>query len=815
MTAFKAIDKFRASESVFASYLAELAQFVCERLVPQPQLQDALYSIDAIQDREQLACLNNILRVVQVHGPVLIRLLRDKAETVEHLPIRLRELEDNNEAVRFMLESMHHTLRQLPGLKEFLASNLHQSFRVEIGPEGAEMVTPEHTATLRLARDVFRRLHFREKVRPVDALAMFDRESGDTLEDMAERVEALPLHLASHCEVLNLSGHLQFALGDPSRAYDCFAAAIKSTQDRQRRGLFLFNALQAAAQASDHDAAFSCTQELIKEADMSFELFDTDVYTPLRVLQAGSYGISYLAMSQAGSRRVVTALWGGERHTSSIFEAARRLSQLDSPLAARPLVWSWADRRHRQVPFLVSEFAGELTLAEFVAQRGPLGHTASIGLLAKIAEGLLAAHRRGVLHADLNPANIALRPEGERLRPRVINFALGPRPNTLALCDPDKLREGCEIHHALRRALVYTAPEQRDPGATRVGPPADIYAFGLIGRFLLCGDPQPMPAMLAALGSESASLLALLLRCVDPFPARRYQSFLEILEALTKISNEQTPERPTPGPAHIDLWWTPQTTQRECSVSLDLPIAVRNSQGTELVLIPPGRFTMGSSGADAQGGDELPHPVSITRPIYMKATPVTQAEWSALMGDCPAQFKGRAAAPVECVSWFDAVEFCNRLSELEGLSPAYEVANDLRFVGLDAPGYRLPTEAEWEYACRAGTEQPFWTGARLQEEQANFGLNVERPTPVRFYPPNPWGLYDMHGNVWEWCHDWYGVYPQTLVVDSCGPWHGSERVARGGSWGLIARLCSASVRDKNAPAGEGNELGFRIVRTVV
>ena len=208
----------------------------------------------------------------------------------------------------------------------------------------------------------------------------------------------------------------------------------------------------------------------------------------------------------------------------------------------------------------------------------------------------------------------------------------------------------------------------------------------------------------------------------------------------------------------------------------------------EFVLIQPGTFMMGSP-EDEVGrfDDEALHQVTITKPFYMQTTPVTQGQWEALMGNNPSYFKGDDL-PVECVSWDDCQEFIQRLSQSgDGI-------------------YRLPTEAEWEYACRAGTSTPFviGNGRDLDSTQANFdgnypygagrkGLYREQTTPVKSFAPNAWGLYDMHGNVWEWCQDWYGDYLIGAVSDPQGPSSGVFRVHRGGRLGLRGLPCPFSV----------------------
>ena len=213
------------------------------------------------------------------------------------------------------------------------------------------------------------------------------------------------------------------------------------------------------------------------------------------------------------------------------------------------------------------------------------------------------------------------------------------------------------------------------------------------------------------------------------------------------------------------------------------------------VRIPAGTFMMGSpKNEDERFSWETQHKVTLTRPFEMMVTPVTQALWQAVMGNNPSRFKG-PDLPVENVSWDDAQEFIQKLNQM---------------LGTDS--LRLPTEAEWEYACRAGT-----TGARYGElgEVAWYYDNSDQKThPVGQKAPNAWGLYDMLGNVWEWCQDWHGSYPSGPVTDPTGPSAGSDRVDRGGSWYAFAWYVRAANRDDNLPGLRVGFVGFRLARSV-
>ena len=215
------------------------------------------------------------------------------------------------------------------------------------------------------------------------------------------------------------------------------------------------------------------------------------------------------------------------------------------------------------------------------------------------------------------------------------------------------------------------------------------------------------------------------------------------------------------------------------------------SIGMEFKVIPAGTFTMGEG--------HKAHEVRITRPFKMGVHEVTQAQYEQVMGNNPSNFYG-SENPVEMIGWGDAVEFCRRLSEL----PSEKAAGNV---------YRLPTEAEWEYACRAGTTTQFSFGdddSDLGDYAWYAGNSAKKTHPVGSKLPNDWGLYDMHGNVWEWCQDWDGDTPGGLLTDPTGPASGSKRVIRGGGWFNYAQFCRSTLRYGYEPSSRFKSRGFRV-----
>jgi formylglycine-generating enzyme required for sulfatase activity len=227
----------------------------------------------------------------------------------------------------------------------------------------------------------------------------------------------------------------------------------------------------------------------------------------------------------------------------------------------------------------------------------------------------------------------------------------------------------------------------------------------------------------------------------------------------------------------------------------------------QLVAIPPGSFTMGSpTDESGRGADEMLHRVALTRRFFMGRFEVTQADWAMVMGTAAGRPDECDRCPVVNVDFFQVSEFITRLNAQ---------STQMR--------YRLPTEAEWEYACRAGTTTPFSTGEWLAADRANYDARFPYPgdpgkaaaatrlLPVGTYGQNAFGLFDMHGNAWEWTADWYGPYPPGAQTDPAGPSAGAKRVIRGGSWRFDANSARCALRYTHAPQDKGDSLGFRIV----
>jgi formylglycine-generating enzyme required for sulfatase activity len=434
-------------------------------------------------------------------------------------------------------------------------------------------------------------------------------------------------------------------------------------------------------------------------------------------------------------------------------------------------------------------------------------------LLRRLARVVGFAHRfsPAIVHGDLKPANILVQRLADgTLSVKIADFGIGVvaashavrlslRGATPAQLRSSALRGACTTLYASPQQLRGVDPDPRD----------DVYALGVIWFQLLAGDlthGRPEGAdwqkQLAQQGM-APELVGLLAACVEENPDARPRNAGALFDRLTEVL--QAPDR------------EPGSAVAAANETEMLPRRVTNSINLTLMYIPAGTFRMGSPASEPErGSDEGPqHEVTLTQPFYMGIYPVTQRQYQAVMGVNPSYFQGSKGGgpdfPVESISWHEAVEFCRKLSELPEEKGAGRV-------------YRLPTESEWEYACRAGVPMPFSSGLTLSFREANFNGNypygpttrggyLERTTKVGSYPPNPFGLFDMHGNIWEWCSDYYdrAYYRNSPRYDPQGPGEGTLRVVRGGSCYNIGRFCRSAYRFGIGPGNRDIDVGMRVV----
>jgi formylglycine-generating enzyme required for sulfatase activity len=462
-------------------------------------------------------------------------------------------------------------------------------------------------------------------------------------------------------------------------------------------------------------------------------------------------------------------------------------------------------------------------------------------LIAELAEIVAFAHKLDppIVHRDLKPANILLQPRqaGGSFGLRVADFGIG---GVAARQACEQSVRGSTLEQFLATALrgshtpLYASPQQMD-GAPP-DPRDDVHALGVIWYQLLTGDlthatPLDWREELDRLGVPEAHQ-KVLASCLASKAEKRLPNAARLAEGLRALiaptaqllpwmpswlsgaTPQATPFQPAtgiaPAPAPTSCPPKPGTG----ATPAPGPERFDNSVGMAFVLIRAGTFLMGSPDDEpGRSPDEGPqHLVRITKPFYLGVTPVTQEQYRAVTGRNPARFHQRAGGgpghPVESVSWEEAVAFLAALSN----SPVEKAAGRV---------YRLPTEAEWEYACRAGTQTAFHFGTSISgrfvncdcltgETKVEEAVYREKTTPAGTFPANDWGLHDMHGNVWEWCQDcfdagFYAVGPEDDPVCDAG----DARVLRGGSWNDGPDECRSAHRHRLAPGRGDYSVGFR------
>jgi formylglycine-generating enzyme required for sulfatase activity len=487
-----------------------------------------------------------------------------------------------------------------------------------------------------------------------------------------------------------------------------------------------------------------------------------------------------------------------------------------------------------QTAYYVMDYVEGETLKSLVMRKGRLSVTEALPLMLGLMDSVEAVHKAGMLHRDIKPDNVIVEPSG-----------------SVVLIDFGSARAVDESHTIAQGAILapgYSPLEQYSDSAEK-GPFTDIYALGATCYFMLTGKkpiaaidrkreklipPHQLFADVSAIWS-SAVMLALELEPSDRF--QRVQDFRQALLSTRKPSEPEpqpdvVPESDdAPEPRKRRRWpfllvsaflivviviaqyreikpGGMVDSTKSLTQAPKFPESITRLQ-EEMVYVPGGTFVMGCMEETDPGNcetDEKPaHKVQMDN-YYIGKFEVTQDQWEALMRQNPSAFQACPNCPVEQVSWMDVQEFLRKLNEITGGQ------------------YRLPTEAEWEYAARGATwdrEKKYsFAGSSFPDAVAWFQDNTNdsvggtRPTGSKL--PNKLGLFDMSGNVWEWCSDWYGAEYYGAGIDEkpAGPQTGQYRVIRGGSWKDIAKSCRVTQRNFDLPDSRRNGIGFRVVTSI-
>jgi formylglycine-generating enzyme required for sulfatase activity/tRNA A-37 threonylcarbamoyl transferase component Bud32 len=504
-------------------------------------------------------------------------------------------------------------------------------------------------------------------------------------------------------------------------------------------------------------------------------------YTLVEFLGEGQFGEVWLAEKRT---RILTTRVALKLPKSRVtFEDVEKEARVWEQAKGHPNVLPIVDADiHNDQVYIASEYSPDGSLEDWLKQHGGKAPSiyAAVDMMRGILAGLEHLHKRQIIHRDLKPANILL--QGDI--PRITDFGIAKF-----------LPSGTESN-VIKGSPAYMSPEALNGERNEQ---TDLWSAAVICYQLLCGG-------LPFTGSLFELFKAIGLNEPAPLPETVPQPLRDfVMTALRKHPGQRCPTASVLRQSLQTAYQ--QTVQLDQAATLVIAPPISEAPETTMirgdererrrrregfVLLPAGEFLMGSATYD----DEKPiHRVRLSQAFEISKYPVTQAQWQAVMGNNPSYFRG-ADLPVEQVSWNDVQGFLQKVN-----------------ASYDGYLYRLPTEAEWEYACRAGSTGDY---AGDLDEMGWYDQNSGNQTHiVGQKKANAWGLCDMHGNVWEWCQDWYDgeYYARSPESDPQGPESGSGRVTRGGSWGNPAACCRQSFRDFFSPDDRFGSNGFRLVRT--
>lgn len=445
------------------------------------------------------------------------------------------------------------------------------------------------------------------------------------------------------------------------------------------------------------------------------------------------------------------------------------------------------------IKYIDMEFVDGKALSEIIinCEGAPLSEQKVREMAVKMIEGFAYAHDKGVIHKNITPQKIIVTEKGDV---KIIYFGFAETFRTYM---------SCMEKSSSSDPLVYMAPEKLN--GVNINKETDIYSFGAVLYELLSGHPlfqkgtikykilneQPRP-----IKGVSNWMNEFVLKCLEKDYKKRFRSFNEVKAVLA--GNELEAQEPYRTSSSVD------------TESFSGIISDRN-----MVLVESGNFRMGSNDGDSIEKPE--HSVTISS-FYISRYEVTQELWNEVMGSNPSETERGIGNnnPVNNVSWYDAVSFCNKLSQQEDLETVYCISGTNVTCDWSKNGYRLPTEAEWEYAARGGkmSKGYFFAGSNSISDVAWYVRNSRQKThPVGQKQSNEIGLFDMSGNVSEWCWDWFWQYSSGRKRDPRGPASGQILVARGGFWNSNLFCCRTTCRDIGEPTDRSGHLGFRLARS--
>lgn len=522
-------------------------------------------------------------------------------------------------------------------------------------------------------------------------------------------------------------------------------------------------------------------------------------YEIQRVIGQGNMGVVYLATDKQlnDSPVAVNNLKLELLHSAEATEQLKREVISSIRLTHSNIVRVISYEEWQGAAYIVMEYIEGKTLKELLAAKKKLDVEEFLEIARQMCDALQYAHAEGVMHQDIEPANIFINNKGIV---KLADFGFARIAKYMIMRSNGKTPSG-NINYMSPELLLGMKPSIA----------SDIYSLGITFYEMLSGDPPFLRGDIFMKHQEETPLLLMgipgyinraILIALEKDPDLRHPSAGEFWNLLyagkkragTELENKQKQQKMPETERSI------MTGEVEDGNPDELLTYFTNYFGMEFRLIYPGSFMMGAGPGDndARSNEKPQRLVEITRPFYIGIFEVTQAQYESVIGNNPSYFKD-LNRPVERMGWRDAKRFCEELSQMTG------------------EGYRLPTEAEWEYACRAGTKTKYYWGEAMDDRYVWYNGNSRGEThPVGHKLPNAWGLYDMIGNVWDWCEDWYQkkYYRNAPSLDPTGPTKGLLRVVRGGCFENFEWDMRSSTRSWNTSGGS-ILIGFRVVREIV
>ena len=708
------------------------------------------------------------------------------------------------------------------------------------------------------------RFELSSQVKPSDEFTQHNSGSQKLIQEALAKLKRLPRHNSEYNHLVMMAGSMVSSAGDIAGAEKLFRQAKDSAKNAADKALACFNLFQVLLRRQAYSEALAELQVAINVDPQQYALHDVHRYPIEKLLGAGGMGCVFLCQNQwRTSRVVVKSFWEKrEGRLEEIFKEALVMRQVAGDYVPAPLDYGFVDAARQERPYFVTEYIeGALDGEAWLAKYGKLDLQTGLDVALQIAQGLAVAHQANVYHLDLKPANLLLKRVDGRLMVKIIDFGLARAATSL------KQQAAVTQSHSGKSLLAetifgtldYAPPEQQ--GETQYGKPgakSDVFAFGAsLYRLLTNESPRfPHPRKLPDLPElqfflldclehdpdkrpDTQAIIALLANLLkkvgkkplldaprkpaaiakpkpkEKQPAQQKAQPTEIVkraaETPRKKAEEQARKKRTePTRAKSSFWGSVKKAFGK-QEQLESPQEEANniiqdrlqdgSLGPEMVVIPAGQFLMGDIQGTGIENEQPVHEVSVESFAIGRYT-ITFAEYDSFV-EATGREKpddegwGRDNRPVINVSWEDAIAYTEWLSQQTGQQ------------------YRLPTEAQWEYAARAGTETDYWWGNELGINKANCRnsgsqFSGKQTAPVGSFLPNLFGLYDTVGSVWEWTCSAYeptysGREQRCLSKDYVG-----QKVFRGGSWDSKPRAARVSFRfDWRF---QRNLVGFRVVR---